>query len=597
MYSDDDTIEAAGEVFEIEDFTCPSSWEKFVAQLEQVIREWGLASFATNTSSQSRSESPVEGQPATLKLQQTTINFYDFEFSIERVQIPDGQAARFPSGSHPVHYFYGVTDFVTLSPKIPEEKEDIDNETRAKLVLSTVSVAVQNTACQVPFFVQVMERYKVMYAGVGLSGNLRTNYNMIVLSKKPPHCKHLAGILSLFKSKLCQPFKVEIPWVKVTARCSYALDDWTSHAWSQAPPDLDMFTLFGGRLGFVSDLTSLPFGSTKDPIKRLVLHTTWSDLQEDIITDNDVHSDLDPMEAPFWSLGLQFEDKPQCLMQEYLNQFLGLVDHCETVNQLLGDLVSDDPHLERLPNALNKLTGPSYTLTDIIHSGRSKSTTGGPISDQHLTKILQYLFPDSQTSPEHPYPEDLTSASNEFRVPISGIKSCPEGGLLWRLTISLAHCHHVFGGIKPFAHLIHEFLLEIRYRWESGHLIPGVPPGQPDHGYSVFHQKLQMVNCCIKKKMAREQKSNKAEDSSDEEFFECNDESEEDDADEEQTKPVPVWNQEATGRMEKFGKVKLLEQDEWLYIPECQDPTPMTEDMLAEQAEVSLRDLFHLLVA
>merc|ERR1712226_571024 len=87
---------------------------------------------------------------------------------------------------------------------------------------------------------------------------------------------------------------------------------------------------------------------------------------------------------------------------------------------------------------------------------------------------------------------------------MSGIKSCPIGGLLWRLTTALGHAFNALGGIKAFAHLLHEFLLEIRYRWDTGHLIPGLPSGPPDHGYCLLHQKLQMINCCITKKIARE---------------------------------------------------------------------------------------------
>ena len=37
-----------------------------------------------------------------------------------------------------------------------------------------------------------------------------------------------------------------------------------------------------------------------------------------------------------------------------------------------------DESLDKVPNVLNKLTGPTYSLTDIIKSGRSakKSTSG-----------------------------------------------------------------------------------------------------------------------------------------------------------------------------------------------------------------------------
>ena len=86
------------------------------------------------------------------------------------------------------------------------------------MVLSTVTVAMNNTGCQLPIFVQVMEKEKSMFAGVGLSSTVKTNYDMIVLSKKPPHCNHLTGLLGMFKSKISQPYRLDIPSVRVTAR-------------------------------------------------------------------------------------------------------------------------------------------------------------------------------------------------------------------------------------------------------------------------------------------------------------------------------------------------------------------------------------------
>lgn len=57
-----------------------------------------------------------------------------------------------------------------------------------------------------------------MFNGVSAGGGFRTNFEMIVLSKKPPHSNHLSGLLAMFKQKLRQPNEVEIPGVRVTAR-------------------------------------------------------------------------------------------------------------------------------------------------------------------------------------------------------------------------------------------------------------------------------------------------------------------------------------------------------------------------------------------
>ena len=118
-----------------------------------------------------------------------------------------------------------------------------------------------------------------------------------------------------------------------------------------------------------------------------------------------------------------------------------------------------------------------------------------------------------------------------------------------------------------------------------------------------------MINCCIDKKMTRENKFNVSTapknisdgldfqegSESEDEFFECNESgSEEEEMQSNETDPrtdqcqIPVWSRNAEGRQYKFGKLKLLNHDDWLYAPTCQDPTPLTEDMLAEQAEVTV---------
>ena len=321
-----------------------------------------------------------------------------------------------------------------------------------------------------------------------------------------------------------------------------------------------------------------------------------------------------------------------CLLAEYIAGFVSLVGRNESLKTVLGNVYNDDlafgGNVDKTTTAtaaLNRLTGPSYTFSDIIQSGRSATNSGGPIKDAHLSQLLTYLFPDSASSQLiHPYPSQFTGGNpndeegeinssgleNDFKVEMSGIKSCPIGGLLWRLTAALGHAFNALGGIKSFAHLLHEFLLEIRYRWDTGHLIPGLPSGPPDHGYCLLHQKLQMINCCITKKIARERSdaesgsakvdntrlaASSGESAScsddDDEFFECNDEEEDVEITEERTADpnVPEWEAEARGRKERFGKLRLLERDEYIYVPECQDPSPMTEDMLAEQAEIMLQ--------
>lgn len=136
---------------------------------------------------------------------------------------------------------------------------------------------------------------------------------------------------------------------------------------------------------------------------------------------------------------------------------------------------------------------------------------------------------------------------------------------------------------------MHEFLLEVRFRYESGLLLPGLPTGNPDHGYCLLHQKLQMINCCIERKRARESQQNSPEIVTETEATEDSDEDEDIFFDCDEAESIPIWSKDPQGRWKKFGKSKLLEHDEYLYVPICQDPTPLTEDMLAEHAEVMLQ--------
>jgi len=128
--------------------------------------------------------------------------------------------------------------------------------------------------------------------------------------------------------------------------------------------------------------------------------------------------------------------------------------------------------------------------------------------------------------------------------------------------------------------------------------LPGLPPGPPDTGTSLLHQKMQMLNCCIARKIINAQTSTTpnseteevlVEDSDDDtdydEFFECEEENQ---APPPVKQSLPAW-ETAEGRAERVGQLRLLNDGDWLYRPVLQEPAPLTEDQLAEQAEVLMQ--------
>ncbi|CAK1544186.1 unnamed protein product [Leptosia nina] len=100
--------------------------------------------------------------------------------------------------------------------------------------------------------------------------------------------------------------------------------------------------------------------------------------------------------------------------------------------------------------------------------------------------------------------------------------------------------------------------------------------GVPNARTCLLHQKLQLLNCCIKR--ALESSNTLSENSSEEEFFDCLDDEDADDT---------AWNR-PTGRLSRLENA-TLKNGAPLYIPKTQDPAPKTEDQLEEDAELMVR--------
>lgn len=227
-----------------------------------------------------------------------------------------------------------------------------------------------------------------------------------------------------------------------------------------------------------------------------------------------------------------------------------------------------------------------------------------------------------------------------------GLKTAPEDSLAFFLAVCVCIVYHSYGGLRAVAHLWQEFVLEMRYRWENDIFIPRLKLQSPNLGNCLIHQKLQMLNCCIERKRLSKIRAaslqfcanvgknsetgiNKSEDSNsdnlrkkdsdtaserietqssvsdDEEFFEAVESQEEPD-DENESNSTERKHMERTdtdldkdttandnlsprkreGAKEPFGELKLLASGEPLLVPFTQEPAPMTEDMLEEQAEI-----------
>lgn len=298
-----------------------------------------------------------------------------------------------------------------------------------------------------------------------------------------------------------------------------------------------------------------------------------------------------------------------------------------------------------ISSALSKLTEPAATVpisklsvSNMVHSARKhirrhRRIDESPLSSDILNSILLYLFPDAAVEKSSENSKSKTAQSNacgkteqdkncDYNLFLQ-LKSAPSDSLTYRLALCVCLVNFYHGGLRAVAHLWQEFVLELRYRWENNFLIYGLAGGPPDLRCCLLHQKLQMLNCCIERKRARDESRKVLEGSkererssrpvpesttatanssnltrevspgkswdswsdSEDEFFECLSDQEEMEA------PHSEGGKDgskikAEGRMHPYNNMVLLHSTELLYVPVTQEPAPMTEDLLEEQSEV-----------
>ncbi|XP_022111820.1 rab3 GTPase-activating protein catalytic subunit-like [Acanthaster planci] len=528
------------EVFEITDFTTASEWERFIARLEQIIHDWKLTTYVRGPPLKKGEFSAGEWEEQSESINFATVCFTVTEHRLKQAAPAEGtqqeesedalpQAMEdmllmendFPPRAHCICRWYGLRHFVVLTPVA--NSDAVLSESKINLLLSSMAIAVNNTNCLLPIFAQIQQKWRRMYTGICEAPGVRTTFDMVHLKRTPHQYSHMEGLLNIFKSKLATPIS-PFPPVKASIRFTYVLHDWTQYAWSLQPPDMD--SPLGDEVGYPG-FKALPFGAVEDPISELHLSATWPSQAENTIVDNDVYSDLDPSQAPQWSVRLRLTEKPQCLLGEYLSAFAELVHNRDSTDQLLGKPAfddNDDETSEQISQALQRLTDPGRvhlpTLSSVVSRARTRIRSRqrqveAPIAVDILNELLVHLFPDAANQDEasegdeEGEKDDPTEAMNvqpEVKEWYRHFKSGPEDSITYKLAVAMCVVNHSHGGLKAVAHLWQEFVLEMRYRWENMYLIPGLASGNPNMGCCLLHQKLQMLNCCISRKKAREER-------------------------------------------------------------------------------------------
>ncbi|XP_072937011.1 rab3 GTPase-activating protein catalytic subunit [Epargyreus clarus] len=568
-----------------QDFTTASEWEVFIARLEEVLNDWHLSKFkltkrpARYTKKWLTKSEELKVQGVTFTLSYHTLevskNADDSEQSETSLltELQNGlwdATTNFIDDSdgspHPVSSWFGLKRYLMLYPSSP-----LVDGSMIKLIMSSVNIAFGNVDCGVPIFVKIREHWQQTYLGFFEDNEFKTSFDTIHLKRISNQCSHLSGLVSLFKSKIASP--VALDAVVVSAKFSYELKDSENYAWRQRALSNEFLSIDGFD---VKKLTELPFGSESNPIHSALLNAIWPQFRESTIVETSTFSDIDPIMAPTWTITIKMKNNINYQLTDIIGKVMSLLDNRNLLMDVLG--------LSRslgLVNPLHKITEAPITISKLVKAAMGQGTNilefKGPITDDLLMPLLYYVFPDAVEDNAYPYPKhlDVDIKQNDSSEPklCSYVTASPEDGLVWRLSVTSARLNDA-GGLPYLAHFWYEFAQELQYRWEHRILVPGVADGAPNARTCLLHQKLQLLNCCIKR--ALESKGSVVANSSDDEFFDC--------SDEETTEDQLPWDR-PVGRLSRLENA-TLKNGAPLYIPRTQDPAPKTEDQLEEDAEL-----------
>ena len=575
-----------GTVFEINDFTTVTPWEVFVSALDATLQEWSKMKVTHNTS-------------ITGTFLSTTLSYNEVMFSLSFYMHGDHQghsliplcsyphemmsedpSGDFPLRAHPVTRWYGVKNFALLAPNDPRHQQTW-TLSQTRFLFSSLLPAMDASHYQLPIFFRSQEGERLMYVGVGHYEHRRTWFEMVHIRQVPPNLQYLSGLVELLKGKLSPTSSLPSLKVQVAIKHTYRADC------------TSLMRFFPCTHPSPSQWDRLPYGSKTSPISSMTLSVCWPSRDESLVRDNQSFSDLNPLEARRWLVSCSAPGDNECYLSSCLETFSGLFRHTDAISTLLDRLVPGayqqaSEEQARFKNALKHVTGRTEPRP------RALRDTDTPLKLSTLQSMMSFLF--------------KPSAPPSTPARACGYKTAPEGSLTERLCLCACAVMFSHGGLPGLLQLWHDVISELRRAWENGEPLPDTEGDMPDFQYGLLHQKLQMMQCCIRHKeaafsprpfLSTEVKFFRDEGvcqigspgtSDSDEFYEVSDGIPPREPDSEGEDASPSLFQscsslEGSGRLRDTGKVLMLTGDP-MYIPVTQEHAPLTEDALHAQTEL-----------
>lgn len=292
-------------------------------------------------------------------------------------------SSRKSSQVHPLAIFYGLRDFIVIRSK----SRILNDVSLISLLKSALNLALNDSRCKIPTFIQIMHPDQNVYSGVFDAGEQRVMFDICHLKTPPPSCKFLSGLLDMFKGKLENSSSTQA--ASVSVRLSFSLKNFTSFSYStekcSGTDDWDV-------VDFLGTISSLPFGVSADPVKEIMFYAKWPQVAENVVFDSETYSDFNPMNAPKWSLKTKFDTSLVTHLSDTLHEYLTLSESPEQLSEYYYLTRMKNQSRESERNPFSGLTDSKIPSLPNMFDYDSY-TIDGPISEEQMRSLIEFLLP------------------------------------------------------------------------------------------------------------------------------------------------------------------------------------------------------------
>ncbi|KAL2333006.1 hypothetical protein Fmac_014219 [Flemingia macrophylla] len=455
-----------------DDFTLASSWERFISEIEAVLRLW-MSDGPNNLLEKGAVLLEDSGNLYKVKSEMMyAMKSYCMEFYF-RTDLDDdaGKLADWSFDLHDLQLCFGVKEFLVIAPQ--SASGVVLDAPEASKLLSAIAIALSNCSSLWPAFVPVHDPSRKAYIGIQSMGTVFTRRFEAdrIGSQVPVKLMHLEGLYELFVSKFAYStldlsvhnFKVRFAMKLTFGTLPYDEDAKITKSEENLTGEESSGTQWD------DDCSWSQWYSAEDPVKGFELIAIWS---EKMIQNSMEMAELEnasPHDAEKWLISLRPEGSGGNRVG-FASELHLLVDALEMSfeAEFMEDFVSaaENPGSDNLQSSM---VIPPPTVRD---------------------RVLKELFIEGVQVSDFPDSGYKTSRA---------IKGAPLGSLFAQFCL-----HSLWFGncnIRAIAVLWIEFVREVRWCWEESQLLPRMPAnGSIDLSTCLINQKLQLIAICIERK-------------------------------------------------------------------------------------------------